>query len=212
MELSIYFYDFLTLALAHFVALISPGVDFFIIIANTSKYGKLSGILTAFGISLANLIYILLALFGITLIKDNELIFISIKIIGALYLIYIAYMLIGANRRDLFEKNDIICLNSKKELLGHFLQGFLSAILNPKNSIFYFTMFSISIQSNTPNEIQSLYALWMFLAVLFWDIFIVYLVSHKKAKNFMQKYLNPIEKVSGVILLIIASAIIYNIF
>ena len=212
MEYSIYFYDFLTLAFAHFVALLSPGVDFFIIIGNSSKYGKIAGISTAFGIAIANLVYILLALFGITLIKDNELIFISIKIIGALYLFYIAYLLILAPRRDLFQKNDKVHTNHKKQLLGHFMQGFLSAILNPKNSIFYFTMFSISIQSHTPIEIQSFYALWMFLAVLFWDIFIVYLVNHEKSKVLMQEYSNSLEKVSGGILLFIASAIIYNIF
>lgn len=212
MELSIYFYDFLTLAFAHFVALLSPGVDFFIIITNSSKHGKISGILTAFGIAIANLVYILLALFGITLIKDNELVFVSIKIIGSLYLFYIAYLLILAPRRDLFQKNDNLYTNHKKQLLEYFMQGFLSAILNPKNSIFYFTMFSISIQTHTPIEIQSFYALWMFLAVLLWDIFIVYLVNHEKAKGFMQKYSNSLEKVSGGILFIIASAIIYNIF
>ena len=41
MELQIYLQDFLLLALAHFLALISPGVDFFIIINSTLKNGKL---------------------------------------------------------------------------------------------------------------------------------------------------------------------------
>lgn len=212
MELSNYFYDFTALAFAHFVALLSPGVDFFIIIGNSSKYGKLAGISTAFGIAMANLVYILLALFGITLIKDNEFIFISIKILGSLYLFYMAYLLLMAPKRALFEKNDLLTVKSKKELLGYFMSGFLSAILNPKNSIFYFTMFSIALQSHTPLAIQSFYAIWMFLAVLAWDIFIVYLVNHENAKIFMDKYSNKVEKVSGGILLIIASAIIYNIF
>jgi len=210
MEYEIYLYDFLALAFAHFIALLSPGVDFFIIISNSSKYGKIAGIFTSAGIATANLIYILLALFGITLIKNNELIFISIKIIGALYLFYIAYLLILAPRRDLFQKNDKVYINHKKELLGHFMQGFLSAILNPKNSIFYFTMFSISIQTHTPIEIQSFYALWMFLAVLLWDIFIVYLVNHEKAKVFIQEYSNFIEKISGLVLFIIATLIIIH--
>ena len=212
MELSNYFYDFTALAFAHFVALLSPGVDFFIIIGNSSKYGKLAGISTAFGIAMANLVYILLALFGITLIKDNEFIFISIKILGSLYLFYMAYLLLMAPKRALFEKNDSLTVKSKKELLGYFMSGFLSAILNPKNSIFYFTMFSIALQSHTPLAIQGFYAIWMFLAVLAWDIFIVYLVNHEKAKIFMDKYSNKVEKVSGGILLIIGSAIIYNIF
>ena len=98
MELQIYLQDFLLLALAHFLALISPGVDFFIIINSTLKNGKRFGIMTAFGISIANLTYILLALFGITIIKENIYIFNSLKFLGSLYLFYISYHLIQSKK------------------------------------------------------------------------------------------------------------------
>lgn len=201
-----YFYDFIPLAFGHLLALLSPGADFFVIISNTSKAGKLSGVLTSFGIAFANLIYILLALLGITFIKDYQNIFDLIKILGALYLLYIAYCLIKSSKRDIFSNKE----TTKKtiSLKKSFLLGFLSAILNPKNSIFYLTLFSISIKEHTPIIVQSLYASWMFLAVLFWDIFIVYLLSLKKAKIFMQKYSIYIEKGSGVFLALIAILIL----
>ncbi|AXH11052.1 LysE family translocator [Halarcobacter bivalviorum] len=206
-----YLSAFITLALAHFIALLSPGVDFFIILSNSSKYGKLSGIITSFGIAIANLVYILLALLGITLVKENQNIFLFIKVLGSLYLIYIAFMLLKTKKRDLFSKEKLRSEN-KKSLIKYFSMGFLSAILNPKNSIFYFTMFSISINNTTPLSIQSFYALWMFLAVLFWDIFIVYLITNKKSKYIFQKYSNYIEKICGLILLFIASFIIIDSF
>lgn len=209
--MEIYLTSFLTLALAHFIALLSPGVDFFIILSNSSKYGKTSGIISSFGIACANLVYILLALLGITIIKDNDIIFNSIKIFGSLYLFYIAYLLLSSKKRELFSNNTKI-KNNSKDMQKFFLQGFLSALLNPKNSIFYFTMFSISIENHTPFFIQVLYSLWMFLAVLFWDIFIVYIVTNNKSRLFMQKYLNLIEKSSGIILLFIGLLIIINTF
>lgn len=207
MNYSIYFLDFSALALAHFVALLSPGSDFFIIISNTSKAGKLSGILTSFGIAFGNLVYILIALLGISFIKDNESIFTFIKILGAFYLLYISYSLLKSSKRDIF--SNISSNNKRISLKKSFLMGFLSSLLNPKNSIFYFTMFSISIKEHTPIIIQGLYALWMFLAVLFWDIFIVYLLSSKNSKAFMQKYSNSIEKSSGLILALIAFMILF---
>ena len=212
MNIEFYFADFLTLALAHFVALLSPGVDFFIIVSNSSKYGKLSGVITSFGVASANLVYILLALFGIALIKDNTILFTCIKVVGAMYLLYIGYLLLNANKRDIFSSHSTtnINLDKKSDSFYHFSMGFLSAILNPKNSIFYFTMFTISIQNDTSFVVQSFYAVWMFLAVLFWDIFIVYLVSHKNSKKFMQKYSNKIEKISGIILIFISSMIVVN--
>jgi len=212
MSMELYLSGFITLALAHFVALLSPGVDFFIIISNSSKYGKLSGIISSFGIASANLVYILLALFGIGLIKDNAMLFTAIKVIGAIYLLYIGFLLLSASKRDLFNtiENSELLKMSKQLILKHFGVSFLSALLNPKNSIFYFTMFSISVQNDTPFEIQSLYALWMFSAVLLWDIFVVYLVTNKKSKKFMQKYSNKIEKISGAILIVLAGSIMIS--
>lgn len=209
--MEIYLSDFLALALAHFVALLSPGVDFFLILSNSSKYGKLSGIITSFGIAIANLVYILLALFGITLIKDNELIFNSVKILGSLYLLCIGYLLLNSKKRELFG-NKIEKKENKKDIFKYFSMGFLSAILNPKNSIFYFTMFSISLENHTPFFIQTFYSLWMFFAVLLWDIFIVYLVTNKKSRLFLENYSYYIEKVSGSILFILGLSIIYNSF
>lgn len=204
-----YFQDFLTLAFAHFIALLSPGADFFIIIGNSSKYGKFPGILTACGIAIANLVYILFALFSINLIKDNEILFICIKFLGSFYLLYLSYQLIVAPKRKLFENNRK--RKNKKLYLIYFFQGFLSAILNPKNSIFYFTMFSITTSEDTSFNIELFYGLWMFFAVLVWDIFIVYLVNHENIQKFMEKYSNKVEKISGLILIFIASIIFYNI-
>ena len=209
--MEIYLSAFFSLALAHFVALLSPGVDFFIILSNSSKYGRVAGIISSIGIAFANLFYILLALFGITLIKDNELIFTSIKILGSLYLLYIGYLLLTVKKRELFAKK-IEKKKNKKDLLKYFSQGFFSAILNPKNSIFYFTMFSISIENDTPFFVQSFYATWMFLAVLLWDVFVVYLVTNSKSRIFLENYSNFIEKISGIILFIIGLSILVNSF
>jgi len=202
---------FFTLATAHFLALLSPGADFFIIISNTSKYGKSSGILTSIGIALANLVYILLALFGISLIQDNIYIFLILKIIGALYLLYLAKSLLKAKKRDLFKKAKIAVKPFKAALLKHFFRGFLSALFNPKNSIFYFTLFSLAIKDNTSLSTQYFYAAWMFFAVLFWDLFLVKLISHENSKAFMQKYSNRIEKISAYVLIVISIIILYEI-
>lgn len=209
--MEIYLSGFITLALGHFVALLSPGVDFFIILTNSSKYGKLAGIVTSIGIAFANLFYIFLALFGISLIKDNALIFLTIKILGSFYLLYIGYLLLSSKKRELFSQK-IKKNETKKDIFKYFSIGFLSAILNPKNSIFYFTMFSISMQNDTPFYIQSFYAIWMFLAVLLWDIFVVYLVTNNKSRIFLEKYSNFIEKISGIILFVIGISIIFNTF
>ena len=208
MELQIYLQDFLLLAVAHFLALISPGVDFFIIVNSTLRDGKRFGVITVFGISIANLVYIFLALFGITVIKENIYIFNSLKILGSLYLFFISYYLIQSKKRDLFNKH--IKYENGNKSFDSFIKGFISAILNPKNFIFYFTMFSITIEKSTPFSIQIIYALWMFFAVLIWDIFIIYIISLEKIKKVFNNYINLIEKISALFLSFVACMIIYK--
>ncbi|WP_419767836.1 LysE family translocator [Arcobacter sp.] len=210
MNIDIFIQGFIPLALAHFIALLSPGADFFILVSSSSKNGKAAGILTAFGIAFANGLYILFALFGILLIQNNQILFISIKLVGALYLLYLSYHLIFSKQRELFKNDKNI--KRTKELLKNFLKGFLSAILNPKNSIFYFTMFSISSTHKIPLDFQIIYAFWMFFVVLFWDIFIVYLINSKNNRVLIQKYSNKIEKISGVILFVLGFAILISLF
>lgn len=71
-------------------------------------------------------------------------------------------------------------------------------------------MFSITIEKSTPFSIQIIYALWMFFAVLIWDIFIVYVISLEKIKKVFNRYINLIEKISALFLTFIACMIIYK--
>jgi threonine/homoserine/homoserine lactone efflux protein len=116
--------------------------------------------------------------------------------------------LIQSKKRNLFNKQ--IKYSKDNKLFDSFIKGFISAILNPKNFIFYFTMFSITIEKATPFSIQIIYALWMFFAVLIWDIFIVYLISLENIKNVFNNYINIIEKVSALFLSFVALSIIFK--
>ena len=210
MQFELYLQDFILLASAHFLALISPGVDFFIIISTTTKYGKVSATLTAFGIAIGNLFYIVLAFLGIIFIQDNIYLFNFFKLLGSFYLLYISYFLIKSQNRKLFKIDNI--KNLKPNFLKDFFRGFLSAILNPKNSIFYFTIFSITIKEITPFFIQIFYIFWLFSIVLLWDLFIIYLLGKKKIKAFLNKNISFIEKICAMFLSFISFYIIYSLF
>jgi threonine/homoserine/homoserine lactone efflux protein len=71
-------------------------------------------------------------------------------------------------------------------------------------------MFSITVEKSTPYFIQTIYAVWMFLAVLLWDIFIVYIISLENVKRIFNNYISLIEKISALFLSFVAITIIYN--
>ncbi len=88
-----------------------------------------------------------------------------------------------------------------KPLKSEFAKGFLSAFLNPKNIIFYLSLFTTLVSVTTPLYMKSLYALWMCSLVLFWDIAVSLMVGNKKTKKRLSSYIFRTEKIAGVALL-----------
>ena len=78
---------FIWSALAHLVALTSPGPDTAIVIRQVSLYGKNEGIKTSIGIGIGIYIHCLLAVNGISiLILANEIYKFLITFIGGIYI------------------------------------------------------------------------------------------------------------------------------
>ena len=85
MDSSIYSYIFICLILV-----ISPGPNTFLVFSTASNIGKSDTLLKILGLLSATYIHGLLSLFGISLlILRSEKLFFSVKIIGALYLLYL---------------------------------------------------------------------------------------------------------------------------
>ncbi|GLY60941.1 hypothetical protein Pcaca05_17980 [Pectobacterium carotovorum subsp. carotovorum] len=85
---------FPALALAHFVALLSPGPDFFLLTAYAIRYRLRGSAGICLGIALGNGIYILLAAIGWAGIQHSPTLFTLIELAGAAYLLWIGYQLV----------------------------------------------------------------------------------------------------------------------
>ncbi|PTE68595.1 LysE family translocator, partial [Staphylococcus devriesei] len=120
---------FITITL---LIIIVPGPDFLIVTKNTINGGKMNGIMVALGISSAHIVYSSLAIFGIIYILTSlYYLFLTIKILGAIYLIYLGIQSIFMARRPM--KFNV--KNSEVNNINYFTsyrRGFLSTILNPK--------------------------------------------------------------------------------
>src|SRR3990167_6853963 len=80
----------LTVALIHFLAVISPGPDFIMILRNSLIYSRKKGMFSAVGLGLGIMVHIIYSLVGIgLLISQSIVLFNIIKFLGAGYLIYI---------------------------------------------------------------------------------------------------------------------------
>ncbi|MBE8589449.1 LysE family translocator, partial [Xenorhabdus griffiniae] len=82
--------ELFSIATVTILAVISPGADFAMITRNSLIYGRKSGIYSSLGISAGVLVHVFYTLVGIgVLINQTPSFFAIIRIVGALYLIYI---------------------------------------------------------------------------------------------------------------------------
>lgn len=163
---------------------IMPGPDIIYVLVQSMTNGKKYGIATSLGLVSGITIHTTLVAFGVSaLIKQSENIFFAIKLFGAIYLLYLAYLT--------FKSDEELVLNEKaerKSLLKLFKQGFIMNVLNPKVSIFFLAFFPGFLYSDSQSNVVQFYVLgglFMLQALLIFSIvsllsgnFASYLKSH----------------------------------
>lgn len=83
-----YLSEFVALAQVHFLAVVSPGPDLAITTANSVRYGRKVGILTAIGIGCGISIHVIYSLTGLSFLQHHPILFSLIRLVGAGYLLY----------------------------------------------------------------------------------------------------------------------------
>lgn len=190
--------EFVFIASAHFMALLSPGPDFFLIVQTALRMTHRYAVALCCGIAVANGIYIALALSGLESIQGYEPLTRLLRFCGGGYLVFIGISLLLAPKRDLKGLNRGII--HRESFLFQFWVGFLSAILNPKNMIFYLSLFTIMVSEKTLFQTQVFYGLWMCSVVFIWDVCVALFLSREEIKKRYENGIVVIEKISGTAL------------
>ncbi len=138
------------------VLALSPGPDNIYVLVQSITNGKSHGLATVCGLISGCIIHTTLLAFGVSaIIAANASLFFVIKLLGALYLIYLAY--------KVFKSNDQLNLDSdslpKKSLKGLYIQGFFMNVLNPKVTIFFLAFFPGFLFSESMSTIIQFYIL-----------------------------------------------------
>ena len=81
-----------------------------------------------------------------------------------------------------------------------FFVGFAAGILNPKNAIFYLSLFTVMVSEQTGVMTRCFYALWMTTVVFIWDCGVVLVIGQPAVKARFGHGVFLVEKLSGVIL------------
>lgn len=186
------------------VLVVSPGPNTFLIFSTASSIGKQDALLKIFGLVMATYCHGLLSLFGISLLLlKSPILFNAIKILGALYLLYLGAKFIW-QAWNFSSKETVIAKVEKLSAMKSFSTGFITQILNPKVSIFYLSAFPQFIDFNSENHYLSGIILISIhaLTIATWFTLMTFFVSKFNIAN--GKLSQAIMAISGILLIYFA--------
>ncbi|MGY9522958.1 LysE family translocator [Citrobacter freundii] len=195
---------FPALVLAHFVALLSPGPDFFLLVGYAVRYRMRGSTGLCVGIAIGNGLYILLAIIGWGILRQLPLLFTIIELLGALYLLWIGSLLIRSRPQTLTGADArSTCPGFGKQLL----LGLGSSLLNPKNALFYLALMTALLGPSVTLLQQTMSGIWMTSVVLCWDLLIVMFIGLPQIQRRLTRGILWIERIAGGVLIIFGCAI-----
>lgn len=192
----------LTVALIHFLAVVSPGPDFIMIVRNSLIYSRRTGICSAFGLSLGILVHISYCLAGIAVVISQSILLFSIfKYIGAAYLVYVGVKSIRAKRQKV---NIPEHEQAKKEITTFqaIRSGFFTNVANPKATLFFLSLFTIVISPDTPFVVKAIMGTEMVVMQFVWFALVAIAISHRFVKHRVSNAQHYIERFMGGILIL----------
>jgi threonine/homoserine/homoserine lactone efflux protein len=182
-----------------FLIIITPGQDLVLVLSRGISHGAKAGIATAAGVSIGLIGHTLFATFGLgAVLLASDIVFVSIKFIGAFYLIYLGCKLIASKSHlpQIGNENSI-------SLWKCFSSGAFSNISNPKITIFYFAYLPQFISSSQHNHLDLLFLGTVFACLTFIVKGPIGFLSGKLSKWILDNdsFLKWINRTSGVVLI-----------
>lgn len=169
-----------------------PSASVALVITRSATLGVANGIAVTAGIILGDLVFILLAIYGLTVVAETMgSLFMIVKYLGATYLLWLGYTLINSKSTTTIAVDKIV---KKQNLVTSFIAGFILTLGDIKAIIFYASLLPVFVNLSTLQASDVLIILSVMIVSL-GSVKILYAFSAVKVVTFAgNKKLNNISR------------------
>ena len=177
----------------------SPGPSLAVVLQQTLRGGRRTGLVAAVTHGLGIGLYALLCISGIAvMITTSPVLFTALQWLGAGYLLWLG--LKGLRTRA----GAVEALENSPTTGSAARNGFLVAFLNPKVAVFFIALFSQVIGSETTWLEKLAYAATALFIDMAWYVIVAWSFSNPRWLGYLQRNVVWLERVFGVILIALA--------
>lgn len=203
-----------TLATVHFIALMSPGPDFALVVQNASRYGRQTGLYIALGLSCGILLHSILSLTGVSyLVHQQPTVFAIVQMAGGSYLFYLGFNALkgvwqtcqAGNQPQVKEPS--VVLNNKRQA---FSRGLTTNILNPKALVFFVSLMSSLVPATMSLTGKGIALLILWGIAFVWFSFLAWVLSTQRLQQRLTSITTYIDGLCGVVFSVVGMTILYQ--
>ena len=188
----------LSVAILWGIAVITPGPTFFITAKTAIGQSRRSALFVVLGSSTGTVLWGLSGFFGIALLfKIAPWIYLSLKLLGGTYLIYLGIKLIMSNTRA--GTNHRVSFSANTEPIQGYRLGLLTNLSNPKTAAFVTSLFAATMPANAPLSLGFMSVALMSIISVLWYTTVVYVFSLDRFRSLYLKSRIWIERFAGAI-------------
>lgn len=188
--------QFVAVAAAHFVALLVPGVDFFLVSRTAAVSGRRSASGVCLGIAVANGVLVAAAFWGLSLITE-PVVLLVVQLAGGAFLAVVGTAFVRSTGHvDL----GAAAPSERTTWARSVGLGLASGLLNPKNALFYASL--ASAVAGAPALVLLGYGVWMVSVVLLWDLLVATVLGSPRVLARLVAVLPWLTRGAGVFLVL----------
>lgn len=200
---------FLTVAMVHLIALMSPGPDFFFVSQTAASRSRKEAMMGVIGITLGVLVWAAVALMGLHLILQKMAwLHQIITVGGGLYLCWMGWQLLKSARAKKQNGDDTpVALPARGRT---FMRGLLTNLSNPKAVIYFGSVFSMFVSDSVSGGERLGIFLLIVVETLAWFSLVALVFALPKMRLGYQRLAKWIDGVAGVVFAGFGVALIIN--
>lgn len=203
-----YLPEFLTIVVAHALAVASPGPDFALVLRQSLAHGRRTALWSSLGIGCGLSIHIGYCILGLGyFLKNSEVALATVKYLGAAYLAWVGVQALRARART--GDVDLAAGATAPTDGAAWTTGFLVNVLNPKAALFFISLFPLAVSVTTPKLVQVGYGVWMTVATVAWFSFVSVVFTREDVRRRFLRHGHWIDRALGVVFIGFAVSLVF---
>jgi threonine efflux protein len=194
----IYLYLLLSLFTVDMLAAMSPGPNFLLVVQTSIQRTRHHAAAVVLGLVSANAIWCAAVVFGlVTLFKIAPRLYVVLKVLGGMYLIYLAISLWRSK-----SSQAQVEVSSEKKALAAYMRGLLTNLSNPKSVVYFGSIFALFMRPGIPPWVQFIAVSIVLFDTVLWYGTVALMFSNQIVRQYYRRIQRPVNRITACVMVI----------